>query len=58
MMIPKVKSWQVKFVLTDGTVLTKTVDAVNKRFAKSLANEALGYPSWNSEKITVSLLRS
>ncbi len=58
MMIPKVKTWKVTFVLLDGTVLTKTVDTINRRFAKSLANEALGYPSWNSTKISVSLVRS
>lgn len=57
-MIPQVKTWRVTFTLLDGTILSKTVDAVNKRFAKSLANEALGYPSWNSIKITVGLIRS
>jgi hypothetical protein len=56
-MIPKVKTWKVSFKLVDGTVLTTTVRTINKRFARMSANEALGYPLWNAEKVTVGLVR-
>lgn len=57
-MIPKVKSWKVTFKMKDGRVLTTTVRTINKRFARMSANEALGFPLWYAEKVTVGLIRS
>jgi hypothetical protein len=56
-MIPKVKSWKVTFVKEDGTVLSTVVDTINKRFARSFANERLGYPAYFSKEIRVSLVK-
>ncbi len=60
-MIPKVKTWQVKYwTMQDsrwyGRVLTSRVQTINKRFAKMMANEALGYPAIHSHKITVGVI--
>ena len=60
-MIPKVKTWQVKFwTMQDsrwyGRVLTARVETINKRFARMYANEMLGYPAIHSHKITVGLI--
>ena len=55
-MIPKPRNWKVTFYKQDGEVLVGYVFCV-KRFAKSLANEDLGYPAFDSKKITVSLCR-
>ena len=57
-MIPKVKTWKVSFTLKDDRVLTTTVNTINKRFAKSIANETLGFPLWFSKKVTVGLIRA
>ena len=57
-MIPKVKTWKVSFTLKDDRVLTTTVNTINKRFAKSIANETLGFPLWFSKKVTVGLVRA
>ena len=61
-MIPKVKTWQVKYwTMQDsrwyGRVLTARVQTINKRFAKMMANEALGYPAIFSSKVTVGLIK-
>jgi len=61
-MIPKVKTWQVKYwTMQDsrwyGRVLTARVETINKRFAKMYANEALGYPAIHSHKVTVGLIK-
>jgi hypothetical protein len=55
-MIPKPRNWKVTFYKNDGAILVGQVFCV-KRFAKSLANEYLGYPAYDSKKITVGLLR-
>ncbi len=60
-MIPKVKTWQVKFWTEfdskwQGRILTARVQTINKRFARMEANESLGYPAFNSTKITVGLI--
>jgi hypothetical protein len=55
-MIPKPRNWKVTFYKQDGEVLVGYVFCV-KRFAKMLANEYLGYPSYGCTKITVSLCR-
>ena len=60
-MIPKVKTWQVKFWTTQdsrwrGRVLKARVQTINKRFAKMMANEILGYPAIFSNKVTVGLI--
>jgi hypothetical protein len=60
-MIPSVKTWQVKFwTMQDsrwyGRVLTARVQTINKRFARMMANEVLGYPAIQSTKITVGLI--
>jgi len=61
-MIPKVKTWQVKFWTTQdspwrGRVLKARVQTINKRFAKWMANESLGYPATFSSKVTVGLIK-
>ncbi len=61
-MIPKVKTWQVKYwTMQDsrwyGRVLTARVETINKRFAKMYANEMLGYPAIHSHKVTVGLIK-
>lgn len=56
-MIPTPKNWKVTFFKNDGTTESIVVTCV-KRFATMLANEQLGYPSYNSKKITVGLVRS
>jgi hypothetical protein len=55
-MIPIARKWKVTFYKHDGTVVSTTVLCV-KRFAKSFANEELGYPAFYSHKITVGLIR-
>ncbi len=60
-MIPKVKTWQVKFWTTQdsrwrGRVLKARVQTINKRFAKMMANEILGYPAIFSDRVTVGLI--
>jgi len=60
-MIPRVKTWQVKYWTTQdsrwhGRVLTARVETINKRFAKWLANEALGYPAIFSDRVSVGLI--
>lgn len=55
-MIPKVYDWKVTFYKHDGTVVSTVVSCV-KRFAKSIANEELGYIAFDSKKITVSLVK-
>ena len=59
-MIPKVKTWQVKFwtTLDSGRkeIITVRVQTITKRFARMIANEQLGYPAINSTKITVGLI--
>ena len=57
-MIPKVKSWKVTFYKHDGTVLTTIVDTINKRFARWMANENLGYPAFDSSKVSVGLVKT
>jgi hypothetical protein len=56
-MIPKVRTWKVSFTLDDSTVLTTTVNTASERFAKSAANEELGYPILRSKKVTVELVK-
>ena len=56
-MIPQVRSWKVKFYKHDGTVLSVVVDTINKKFARWMANEQLGYPAYDSKKINVSLVQ-
>lgn len=61
-MIPKVKTWQVKYwTMQDsrwyGRVLKARVQTINKRFALQMANEALGYPAIHSHKVTVGLIQ-
>lgn len=55
-MIPKARNWKVTFFKNDGTTLETTVLCV-KRFAKVIANENLGYPAYDSKKITVGLTK-
>ncbi len=55
-MIPKVHDWKVTFYMKDGSVESTVVTCV-KRFAKSIANAELGYPAFDSTKITVGLVR-
>lgn len=63
-MIPKARNWRVTFFIThrtDDGVSFQTKVSVNvvcvKRFAKSIANELLGYPAFRSHKITVGLIK-
>jgi hypothetical protein len=44
--------------MLDGTAARVTTVLCVKRFAKALANEALGYPAYNAHKITVGLIRN
>lgn len=55
-MIPKINNWKVTFYKHDGTVVSTVVLCV-KRFARMLANEKLGYPAYESSRITVGLVR-
>ena len=55
-MIPTPRNWKVTFYKTDGTTVSAVVTCV-KRFAKSIANEELGYPAYISKKITVGLVK-
>ncbi len=56
-MVPKVRTWRVRFY--DEATLLKDVaiNTVNKRFARWLANEQNGYPSFYSTRIVVSLVK-
>ncbi len=61
-MIPKVKTWQVKFWTEQnsqwrGRVLKARVETINKRFAMQMANEALGFPAIFSDRVTVGLIK-
>lgn len=56
-MIPISRNWKVTFFKHDGSVVSIEILCV-KRFAKSFANEALGYPAFDSHKITVGLVKS
>ena len=55
-MIPKVRTWRVRFY--DGATVVEdvTVDTINKRFARWLANEKNGWPATKSTRVTVSLV--
>ena len=55
-MIPRPRNWKVTFYKHNGTVVSTIVTCV-KRFAKSIANENMGYPAYDSSKITVGLVR-
>ena len=55
-MIPVSRNWKVTFYKHDGSVISTEVTCV-KRFAKSFANENLGYPAYDSKKITISLVK-
>lgn len=55
-MIPQSRKWKVTFFKHDGTKQSIEVLCV-KRFAKQVANQALGYPAFDSHKITVGLMR-
>jgi hypothetical protein len=55
-MIPKSRKWKVTFFMADGSKKAIEVLCV-KRFAKSIANQCLGYPLWDSTKVTVGLIR-
>jgi len=62
-MIPKVKTWQVKFWTEQdtrwhGRVLVARVETINKRFARWMANEQLGYPAIFSSKVTVGVIKN
>lgn len=57
-MIPKVKTWKVTFTMNDGSVRSAEVYAPTKMLAKMVGNQALGYASFNSKKVTVSALRN
>lgn len=57
-MIPSPRVWKVTFYMLDGTAARVTTVLCVKRFAKALANEALGYPAYNAHKITVGLIRN
>lgn len=55
-MIPTSRKWKVTFFLKDGSKKSIEVFCV-KRFAKSIANQCLGYPLWDSIKVTVGLMK-
>lgn len=55
-MIPKARLWRVKFFKSDGRWDSTVVRCV-KRFAVSYANELLGYPAYDSVKVTVGLVK-
>ena len=57
-MIPAPRVWKVTFFMDDGTAPRVTTVLCVKRFAKGLANEALGYPAYDAHKITVGLVRN
>lgn len=54
-MIPQPRNWKVTFFKNDGTKVSAVVLCV-KRFAKGCANAELGYPAYDSKKITVGLV--
>ena len=54
-MIPQPRNWKVTFY--KGKEVHSTTVWCVKRFAKSLANEKLGYIAFFSDKITVSLVK-
>lgn len=56
-MIPKSRNWKVTFYKYNGDTISTQVLCV-KRFAKSIANEQLGYPAYDSKRITVGLVRN
>lgn len=56
-MIPTPHNWKVTFHLINGEKVSHTVFCV-KRFAKSFANEALGFPAYYSKKIVVGLQKT
>ena len=56
-MIPQVRKWRVKYWSKGKVTHSAIVDTINKRFAKWIANEKLGYPAFKSDKITVSLAK-
>lgn len=65
-MIPKSRNWKVTFYLYPDYAAQigrgkdnklSIVILCVKRFAKSIANEQLGYPAYNSYKVTVGLVR-
>ena len=55
-MIPQSRKWKVTFYKKNGDVVSEIVTCV-KRFAIMIANEELGYPAWDSSKITVGLVK-
>ncbi len=55
-MIPTSRKWKVTFFMNNGTTRSIEVLCV-KRFAKSIANQCLGYPMWDATKVTVGLMR-
>ncbi len=56
-MIPQSRKWKVTFFMADGSKKAIEVLCV-KRFAKSIANQCLGYPLWDATKVTVGLMKS
>lgn len=55
-MIPTPRNWKVTFYKKNGDVVSTVVNCV-KRFAIMVANEELGYPTWDSKKITIGLVK-
>ncbi len=55
-MIPQVRKWRVKFYDGKTLLVDATVETINKRFARWLANERNGYPALRSDRVTVSVV--
>jgi hypothetical protein len=54
--IPPVRTWRVRFYDGAAVIADVTIDTINKRFARWLANERNGYPAVRSTRVSVSLV--
>jgi hypothetical protein len=56
-MIPPVRTWNVRFYNHGRVTHQAYVNTINKRFARWIANERLGYPGINSDRCVISLVK-
>lgn len=55
-MIPQPRNWKVTFYKTNGDIISTVVTCV-KRFAIGVAQDEIGFHAYESNKITVGLVK-